>query len=94
MLNNNKIPLPNRIKTSKYLIHFLTLILEIRSLNIESFDKTSKSDLNIDIIRKDSITNDKVNNSIYFHLNILINTLLNNKKNLRIPIFIQPQNPI
>ena len=53
---SNKVALPNRIKTCKYLIHFITLILEIRSLNIESFDKAYKTNLNI---RKDSI-NDKV----------------------------------
>lgn len=62
--NNNKslstkIALPNRIKTCKYLIHFITLILEIRSHNIESFDKTSKTNSNSDNNRKDSI-NDKV----------------------------------
>jgi hypothetical protein len=41
------------------MIHFITLILEIRSLNIESFDKTLKINSNTDNNRKDSI-NDKV----------------------------------
>jgi len=39
-----KLPLPANIKTSKYLIHYITLILEIRSLNLESFDKNSNKD--------------------------------------------------
>jgi len=56
---HHKIALPNRIKTCKYMIHFITLILEIRSLNIESFDKNLKINSNADNNRKDSI-NDKV----------------------------------
>ena len=38
---NKKITLPGKIKSSKYLIKYITLILELRNINIESFDDIS-----------------------------------------------------